>query len=165
MLLTPVLHKRSNPSPCDLKWHLPAQCCSDLACVTTALSPCPPACAQVLLAAPQQKQACFCKQPEIARSQNQLKLLPKHKGQNTPKLPPYMSELSNWKVSIRLTVCTSIYLFADVNLQNKQLGDVWLVSGCQFQETQAFLSSELTFQVNTGFGVFSIFFQARKALS
>lgn len=43
-----------------------------------------------------------------------------------------MSQLSNWKMSACLS--THIYLFADVTLQNKQLGNVWLVSGGQFQE-------------------------------
>lgn len=59
MLRTPGLQKRrSNPRPCDLRWHLSAQCSSDLAWVATALSACLPAClpawAQVLPAAPQQ---------------------------------------------------------------------------------------------------------------
>lgn len=49
-----VLQKRSNPSPCDLKWHLPAQCSPDLACVIRALSACLPAWVQVLRAARQQ---------------------------------------------------------------------------------------------------------------
>lgn len=46
---------------------------------------------------------------------------------------------------------TSTYLFADLTLQSKQLGDVWLVAGGQFQEIHAFLGTELRLQINICF--------------
>lgn len=58
----------------------------------------------------------------------------------------------------------SMHLFADVTLQSEQLGDVWLISGGQFQEIQAYLSFELRFLINIGFGDLN-FFQARNVLS
>lgn len=65
-------------------------------------------------------------------------VITKTQKENTPKLPPCLLQLSNrkgsWQYAYLSTCCR------DVNPQNKWAGNVGLVSGCQFQETQACLS-------------------------
>ena len=79
----------SNPNPCDLKWHLSAQCSSDLACVTTALSACLPAWAQGLPAALQQSKHVSVNSPKSHEAQINWSYSENTK-QNTPEWTPYM---------------------------------------------------------------------------
>lgn len=98
--------------------------------MTTALPACLPAWGQVLPTAPQHSKLLSANSLESKSTEVIVKTQKKAKHiyiatlhSTTPKIK-----------GVRLTVCTSIYLFADVTGQNKQLGDVWFVSGGQFQE-------------------------------
>lgn len=156
MLHTFVLQKRSDLR-CDLRWHLSTECSSFWLGLCDHSSICLPA----------SLGPTASKQPH-GRGGNSLKLHEaqinwsycENTRQNTPKLPPYVLQFTLKGVYL----LDSMHLFADVTLQSKQLGDVWLVSGGQFQEIQAFLSSELRFQINIGFGDVN-FFQAPNVLS
>lgn len=165
MLRTLVLQKRkSSPVPCDLKWHLSAQCSSNLACETTALSACQPDAAQVLPAAPQQSKLLSANSLKSYETKINWSYCENTRKDKTTKLPPDLSLLSNWKASACL-ITMLIYFFADVTLQNQQLGDIWLVPDGHFSRNaykHAFVLSSGSIYIGLGDW---IFFQGGKTLS
>lgn len=158
MLHTPVLQKRSNPNPCDLKWHLSAQCSSFWLGLCDRSSICLPA-----SLGPRASSSPTAKHvPENSLKLHEALIIwsyCENTRQDTPKLPPYGLQ---FKLK-RVYLLDSMHLFADVTLQSKQLGGGlvgfwWSVSG-----NISILSSELRFPINIGFGDLNVF-QAQDVL-
>ena len=87
--------KRSNPSP--LSRNDTFLLSADLAWAQLYLLACRPG--PRCFKQPHSRGQLVSAKSETARSQNQQKLLRKHKRQNTPKLPPCLSQFSNRKLS------------------------------------------------------------------
>lgn len=152
-----VLQKRSNPSPCDLKWHLPAQCSPDLACVIRALSACLPAWVQVLRAARQQLVSANVLKSYEAKINGSYHENTKDKTHLNCHLVCHNSQTERYILAWQYAHLSTCLQMSPCRTNSWETFDWFLVDNLR---KQAFLSSELRFQVNIGFN----FFQARNAL-
>lgn len=135
----------------------PGLCSHSSACLSASLGP------GTSTAAPQQGRLLSANSLKSHEAKAHWSYDENKRSPNTPKLPPYVSSLSNWKVSTCLTVCATMCLQLShrrINSWGKELGGFLVVSFRKY----TLVSSELRFQINM-FWWFIFFFQAGNALT